>query len=294
MIVIKECPVCQGTKFTEYLTCKDQTVSKSNFNIVQCETCSFLATSPRPTDSELGNYYLSEAYISHTNQTKTLFDKVYQISRLYTLKWKLNILNKYTQGKNLLDVGCGTGAFLEYSNKKGWNVSGVEPSKVAKERINLLLKDRVKSELQHVEQNDFNAITLWHVLEHLPNLNEALNQISNKLHSTGTIFIAVPNPESPDAKHYQEHWAAYDVPRHLWHFTKRTMEHLLAQHRLEIIKTYPMKLDAFYVSTLSEKYNGSPTFMQYLKGFCSGLTSNLKANNTGNHSSILYIVKKAK
>lgn len=295
MIEVKECPICSGNKFSSYSTCKDQTVSKKEFNIQKCDGCNFIITSPRPKDDELGQYYLSDEYISHTNKSKTLFDKVYQISRVYALKWKLSVLNKYTTStKTLLDVGCGTGSFIKYCSNNHWDVIGVEPSANAKEHIPADLRMKVKSDLHHVEQKEFDAITLWHVLEHIPNLNDALNLIESKLKSTGTLFIAVPNPESWDAKKYATNWAAYDVPRHLWHFTQETMHKLMTKHHLQVVQTLPMKLDAYYVSLLSEKYEDKSKPVQFINGFINGLRSNMNAKKNTNYSSILYIIKKAK
>lgn len=295
MIEVKVCPICSGNTFSSYLTCKDQTVSKNDFSIQKCNGCNFLMTSPRPNDEELGEYYVSEDYISHTNKSKTLFDKVYQISRVYALKWKLSILNQHcSKSKKLLDVGCGTGSFIEYCTLQNWDVTGVEPSTIATKNIPTQLASRVKPDLDHVEQNDFDAITLWHVLEHIPNLNDSLNQIQSKLKSTGTLFIAVPNPESWDAKKYKDKWAAYDVPRHLWHFTQNTMNTLMENHNLKVVEVLPMKLDSYYVSLLSEKYQGKSKPSQFINGFINGLRSNILATRDTNYSSILYIIKKAK
>lgn len=294
MIEVNECPICSNNKFTPHLTCKDHTVSKQNFQIKKCSSCGFLLTSPRPINEDLGNYYVSDEYISHTNQSKTLFDKVYQISRLYALKWKLNILNSYAHnGKSLLDVGCGTGAFITYCHQNNWEVSAVEPSSIAIKHIEENIRKNIKHDIEQIENKEFDTITLWHVLEHLPNLNESLREISKRLNQKGTLFIAVPNPESWDQQNYTKIWAAYDVPRHLWHFTRETMSVLLSKHGLNIVATKPMKLDAYYVSLLSEKIMGKPKIIQFIKGFINGLKSNLKAKQTQNYSSILYIIKKA-
>lgn len=295
MIEVKVCPICSGNTFSSYLTCKDQTVSKKDFRIQKCNGCGFLMTSPRPDDDELGQYYISDEYISHTNKSHTLFDKVYQISRVYALKWKLSILNTYcSSSKKLLDVGCGTGSFINYCAKQKWDVTGVEPSSIAQNNIPTELRSHVKPDLHHVEQNDFDAITLWHVLEHIPNLNDSLKLIESKLKSSGTLFIAVPNPESWDAKKYKDLWAAYDVPRHLWHFSQKTMNSLMEKHNLKVVNVLPMKLDSYYVSLLSEKYQGKTKPFQFINGFINGLRSNILAKKNTNNSSILYIIKKAK
>lgn len=197
----------------------------------------------------------------------------------------------YCNRNKLLDIGCGTGAFLNHTKSKGLDVLGVEPDDGARafaiEKYGLSVYD--ESMLNNLEPASFGAITLWHVLEHVPNLEERLAQLKRLLHPNGRIFVAVPNPNSFDAKHYRAHWAAYDVPRHLWHFTPQSMRKLLEKNNLLLHDVLPMKLDAFYISLLSEKYKHGRT--RYLFAFWNGLKSNLKAGKQG-WSSQIYVIGK--
>jgi len=291
MTEITHCPICDSTNFSQYLNAVDYTVSKETFSIMKCGGCDFLFTSPRPELSVLGSYYQSEDYISHSDTSKGLISKLYKIARGFTLERKYRLVSSFSNGKRLLDVGCGTGAFLNHAKSKGLDVIGIEPdqgaSDFAKKNYGLSVFD--ESKLDEFEAASFGAITLWHVLEHVPNLNERLLQLKRLLHPEGRLFIAVPNPDSFDAKHYQEHWAAYDVPRHLWHFTPKTMRKLIDKNGLQLHNVLPMKLDAFYISLLSERYkNGSE---RYLPAFWNGLKSNLRAG-TSAWSSQIYVIGK--
>lgn len=296
MYTLTECPVCKGHSFEPLMTCKDCTVSHETFRLVRCKSCSFLATSPRPDDSELGKYYESKDYISHAPKSSSLLDQIYKISRVFTLRWKISIVktNTFTPQENenrLLDYGCGTGEFLNTARKKGFSVSGVEPSAIARSYAEQLAHQQVYSSISQTNLV-YNAITLWHVLEHVPDLNEKLEQLKERLAKNGTMFIAVPNHRSIDAQTYKSEWAGYDVPRHLWHFNRDTMTQLLKGHSLRIEKIIPMKLDAFYVSMLSEKNkNGKNTTKAMLDGFINGLKSNT-ASNKGEYSSLIYIIRK--
>jgi 2-polyprenyl-3-methyl-5-hydroxy-6-metoxy-1,4-benzoquinol methylase len=292
MVSVNNCPICSNSKFTSVGHAKDHTVSHETFNVVQCTSCALLITSPRPADNQLGRYYLSDDYISHTEKPKTIFDKLYSASREYAVNRKLTLVNKYVAAKSpyLLDYGCGTGFFLKKMQENGFNIAGVEPSEKARASAAKITGQQIHSSLSPFEKT-FDAITLWHVLEHVSNINELLEQLKNNLSTTGTLFIAVPNYKSADARKYGMNWAGYDVPRHLWHFEQNTMKFLLEKHRLKIVDTIPMKLDAFYVSMLSEKYiAGKQTPLTFLRGLLSGLTSNLKAENK-NYSSLIYIAQ---
>jgi 2-polyprenyl-3-methyl-5-hydroxy-6-metoxy-1,4-benzoquinol methylase len=290
---LKNCPVCQSQTFEEYLTVKDYTVSQEQFKIVSCKKCGFRFTNPRPDGEAIGEYYKAESYISHTNTSKGLISKIYQKVRKFTLKGKLNLINKLSPKKGqLLDVGCGTGMFLNVARENGWKVSGIEPDvgarTIAEENNHIKIKQEV---LNSFENETFEIITLWHVLEHVHEINATIDWLKERLSKDGSLLIAVPNHESKDAEIYQEQWAAYDVPRHLYHFSQKSIKELFANHGFELKETLPMKFDSFYVSMLSTKYQGGK--INYLKAFVDGLKSNLAAEvNSQNYSSLIYVFKK--
>lgn len=285
--LISACPICSGKKFTERFTAQDFTTTGEMFHVQHCDTCTLLLTNPRPNETNLPKYYQSSNYISHTGGTQSFFDYLYREARKRTLKRKLALVNRYQSKFNLIDFGCGTGQFLETCKDAGWSVTGVEPSPDARKVIRRDLKV-YPNILELTEQA--NAITLWHVLEHIPDLNTTLAKLRSLLTNNGTIFIAVPNHESFDAHHYKQHWAAYDVPRHLWHFNKKNIRELLTKHNLKLVDIEPMKLDSYYVSLLSEQYlrpTQSP-FARYARAITNGFISNLKAGKD-NYSSLIYI-----
>jgi 2-polyprenyl-3-methyl-5-hydroxy-6-metoxy-1,4-benzoquinol methylase len=290
---IKVCPVCEGLLFKNYLSCKDYTVSHETFQLVKCETCNLVITNPQPEESKLGKYYISEDYISHTSKAKSLIDNLYLIARKFTLNKKLKLISRYNKPGKLLDYGCGTGEFIKHCKSSSWIITGVEPSSVAREKATALTSTEIKTSVQELGEERFDVITLWHVLEHIPNFEETLKIISNKLNDHGTLFIAVPNYQSLDAEIYKNIWAGYDVPRHLWHFAPSTIKKLLSNNSLTLKEITPMKLDSFYVSLLSEKYKRNKQSLPgMINAFVNGLRSNLKARKTSNYSSLIYIIQK--
>lgn len=282
-------------KKSHYLTVKDYTVSNKKFDLLYNETLEMLVTFPQPKAEELAGYYESDDYISHTDSKESGTDKLYQIVKKIALASKLKLINSFkTADKNLLDVGCGTGDFLLTCKNNGWKVTGVEPN--AKARISAENKlsgesaSEIYSEINRLKNDvQFDVITLWHVLEHVPNLDIYIEALKSRLKPNGTLIVAVPNFKSYDANHYKQFWAAYDVPRHLWHFSKKSIQALFAKQKMSVVKTSPMIFDSFYVSLLSENYkNGKSNF---LKAFYIGLASNLKAMRTKEYSSLIYIIK---
>ncbi|WP_243473410.1 class I SAM-dependent methyltransferase [Winogradskyella sp. MH6] len=275
-----------------YLTVKDHSVSGEEFQLLHNEALDMLETFPQPQDEKLSEYYKSEDYISHTDAKRNLFEKVYHLVRTISLKRKLKLINSFqSEEKTLLDIGCGTGDFLETAKKNKWNVVGVEPDEKARKIANSKTNDSV-FDIQHLEtlqENSFDVITLWHVLEHLPNLEMHIKLFKHLLKPNGTLVIAVPNFKSYDAQHYKNFWAAFDVPRHLWHFSKTAIEKLFHEEQLKLVKILPMKFDAYYVSLLSEKYKSG--FMNPIKAFWIGWRSNLKGKRTKEYSSHIYVLK---
>ncbi len=280
------------TPLEPYLTCIDYTVSKKEFSILIDKETDLLVTSPRPKDEDLGAYYESEDYISHADAKKSLFDKLYQFVRNYTIKKKIELLETFNVSeKKVLDLGAGTGDFLLACKKHGWNAAGVEPSRKANKIASLKLSSSLEYDIESLRGKQYDVITMWHVLEHVPNLTTYIEQLQQLLAKNGTLVVAVPNHQSYDAKHYGKFWAAYDVPRHLWHFSQKSIEKLFAKVEMKVIQTLPMKFDAYYVSLLSEKYRGGK--MNPLKAFLTGFRSNLKARRSNQYSSLIYIIKNA-
>lgn len=295
MIDIKACPVCKNESLIPFRVCKDYTVSHETFHVLQCPTCKLGITSPRPENENLGKYYESDEYISHSGKSSGGIGFIYKTARTFSLRWKSKIVSQKKQKGSALDFGCGTGEFLNTLKQQGWKVEGIEPSEIGRTKSSELTGQPIHSKLSQISTSQFDIITAWHVIEHIPNLEEIISQLAKQLKKDGTIFIAVPNYESADAQHYQEHWAGFDVPRHLWHFSKNSMQKLLTSHGLTLTQVIPMKLDAYYVSMLSEKYRSGKNapLKNLLKGFFSGLRSNTSASKTTNHSSLIYVAKHA-
>jgi 2-polyprenyl-3-methyl-5-hydroxy-6-metoxy-1,4-benzoquinol methylase len=279
-----------------YLKCKDYTVSGENYELMFNKDYEMLVTIPVPEN--LSSYYKSEDYISHTDSKKTVIDKIYQTVKNITLKRKLRLINECLlhqnsisrPEKNILDIGAGTGDFLKVCKVNLWNVFGIEPDMEAR---NIAAKKGVllHKDLSHFTDKKFEIITLWHVLEHVENLEEYISTLEKLLSKNGTLIIAVPNYKSYDAKYYSKFWAAFDVPRHLWHFSETSISKLFAPVNLTVEKTLPMRFDAYYISLLSEKYKyGS---MKPISALFRGFVSNIKAIKSKQYSSLIYVLKKS-
>jgi len=271
-----------------FLKTKDFSISGETFELHWDENLDMLVTHPQPENIE--RYYESEDYISHTDAQKSFSDKLYHLVKKKNLRNKVQLIeNQQNKVKSLLDIGAGTGDFLVTAQSKGYEVAGVEPNKKARqlaEQKGVVLK----SGLEAFSKAKFQTITLWHVLEHLPNLEQQIGKIVSLLEDDGTLIVAVPNFKSYDAQHYGTYWAGYDVPRHLWHFSKTSVTKLFEGHKMRVTSIRPMWFDAFYVSMLSEKYMGNKMYL--ISAFLVGLWSNLKAIFTKEHSSLIYILKK--
>ena len=295
MIHYTSCPVCNSQNINEQLSAKDYTVSQNKFSIWHCNACTARFTQDVPDQDAIGAFYASADYISHSDTKKGIINSLYHLVRNRTLISKRNLVKKeagMSKGA-ILDIGCGTGAFLDTMKKAGWVITGLEPDSAARTKAAELhnIQAQPSSELFNLQPGAFHSITMWHVLEHVHELHAYIKQIETLLTETGKLFIAVPNYTSKDAAIYNEYWAAYDVPRHLYHFSTLSMENLLAQHNLKLNKVKPMWFDSFYVGMLSEQYkNGKGNI---LKAVLNGLKSNLKAlGDTRKCSSVIYVISR--
>jgi 2-polyprenyl-3-methyl-5-hydroxy-6-metoxy-1,4-benzoquinol methylase len=295
MIHYTHCPVCSSDKISPVLKAKDYTVTHQDFMVWHCDNCTARFTQDVPEQNIIGAFYQSANYISHTDNKKGLVNTLYHLVRKRTLnaKKKLIISELGINKGEILDIGCGTGAFLNIMNASGWGITGLEPDETARKKAAALynINPQSSEKLFELKPASYNAITLWHVLEHVHELHPYVKQIANLLTPNGKIFIAVPNYTSKDADTYSAYWAAYDVPRHLYHFSPAAIEHLLTDYNLQLKTIKPMWFDSFYVSLLSEKYkNGKGNI---IKAFWNGLLSNLEAiGDKKKCSSVIYIISK--
>lgn len=296
VITYARCPVCDSSDIGEVFVATDHTVSRKKFAIWQCNDCGCRFTQHVPDARDIGPYYQSSDYVSHSDTNKGLVNKLYHLVRHFTVSAKKKLIERQVGKKGaLLDVGAGTGAFVSVMKAAGWNVTGLEPDATARENAekNHGLQLQPLEELFKLTEGQFDVITLWHVLEHVHPLHEYLDTFRRILKNDGLLVIAVPNYTSRDARVYGEYWAAYDVPRHLYHFSPASMDRLLQQHGFRVVTRKPMWFDSFYVSMLSEQYKSGHS--HFLKAAWNGLLSNIHATgHVGRCSSVIYLIKKAK
>ncbi|MEI7723884.1 MAG: class I SAM-dependent methyltransferase [Bacteroidota bacterium] len=288
---IHNCPVCSNPVFSDFLKVKDYFLTKEVFTIQKCDACGFKFINPRPDKFKIGQYYQSDEYISHDAKKENLISRIYKIARRFSIKTKFSIVSEYGHKGKILDIGCGTGEFLQYCKSSGFDVYGVEPSEKARVFAQQVNKISVTDKLSDYgnAQHSFNCISMWHVLEHVHDLNETLEMVKALLKPDGVFIVAVPNCNSWDAQHYGNFWAAYDVPRHLYHFTDITLTKLVSKHGFIIRKLLPQKLDAFYVAMLSEKYRTGK--INYFKFLILGLWSNFQSGKQKRgHSSQIFVL----
>lgn len=283
---ITTCNYCECDDLNRILEVTDHSISNEKFELLECFCCGLIHTSPQPAENEIGRYYQSDNYVSHSDTKEGLVNKIYHIARKIALNRKASIVSKFHKKTSLLDIGCGTGYFAEHMQQKGYQVSVMEPdpgaAKHAGERLNI----EPYSELEAVK-GKYKVITMWHVFEHVLDINATFQKIESLLEPDGILIIAVPNPESPDAKKYLEHWAAYDVPRHIFHYKKTVIKQIANRHDLKVHSILPMKMDSYYISMLSEKYkNGT-----MLHAIWNGFVSNIKAGKH-NTSSLIYLIER--
>ncbi|WP_352423297.1 methyltransferase domain-containing protein [Proteiniphilum sp.] len=299
IITITNCPVCGSDNLKKVFDAVDHFSSGEVFPVYDCAHCGFRFTNHFPSEDTIGRYYDSPDYISHSDSNEGLVNRLYHLFRKRMLRKKIELVADYTPAKDspvrLLDIGCGTGYFLQAAKEQGWIVSGIEKDDKARESATLRSELEVKDEngFWETENSSFDVVTLWHVLEHLEKLNETIHKIKEIITPEGIVVLALPNCRSYDAGFYKGWWAAYDIPRHLWHFSPESLEKLLGKHGLKVIQKTRMPLDAFYISLLSEKYKKSNLLTRYARAFLNGTIGFLRSlSNIEQSSSIIYIAKK--
>ena len=287
-----KCPWCQSEKAHTHLSLKDYFLTQEPFEIMVCEDCGLLYTTPKPSDEKLGDYYKSDEYYSHQENKKGFIPRVYETVKSVNLKHKIAIATQGKEPGRLLDIGCGVGDFLHFAEQNGWQCTGAEPSEdaasIAKKRIKAEIM--LPKDLEKLPDESFDVITMWHVLEHVSDLQWQVNQLNRLLKKGGRLVVALPNFNSYDAQFYQDKWAAYDVPRHLNHFCQDSITKIFNINGLIQNQTRKLVWDSFYISFLSEKYRQKS--LPLLRGCFRGFISNIKARKSGEWSSLVYVFEK--
>jgi len=290
------CPVCDSTNIDLHLQTNDFFLSSEPFSLFRCLSCGFVFTQDHPDEKEISNYYASEDYLSHNDSARGLTSILFRFSRKIMLGRKRKITEKAAgliKGR-LLDIGCGTGHFLNVMKKAEWEVKGIEINDKAREYAVSSFGVEVINPglIALLETNSFDIITMWHVLEHFQDPVMYLSEVSRLMKADGVCIIALPNCSSYDAEHYGKFWAAFDVPRHLWHFSPFTFQLFTQKSGFKIKSVKSLPLDVFYISMLSEKHRGNRLY--FITGIAKGgwfwFLSLFKKTKI---SSLIYILKKS-
>ena len=289
------CPICGSNSLHKEFSAVDHLVSQECFDVWMCGHCGFRLTQNVPDEQGIDKYYESADYISHSDTEKGLMNRLYHFARNIMLTAKAGHVTRATGLRQgwLLDIGSGTGYFAHLMTEWGWTVRAIEKNSQARHfaQEHFGLKSDGDEAFNTLQDKSFDCITLWHVLEHLQHLNIMGDKFYRWLKDDGALLIAVPNNTSTDASHYGADWAAWDVPRHLWHFSPATMQLFAQKHGFKIMKTIPMPLDGFYVSMLTEQYLGHK--MSFLRGFWQGACAWVSSwGRKERSSSLIYVLKK--
>ena len=295
MIQISSCQVCGSEDLSLHMKTTDFSISKEHFTLNKCQNCGFVFTQNPPSESSIGKYYESEDYISHSNTKKGLINRIYHVVRNLMLAKKYRLIRRLNRSKEILDIGSGTGYFLDYMKGNGYRTLGIEPDDKARNHgietfgLEILPPSQL---MDNSITTQFSFISMWHVLEHLYEPEKYMDRIRQLLKDDGYLIVALPNCSSFDAAHYKSKWAGYDVPRHLWHFTPATFIQFAGNNGFEMVKMKRLPFDAYYVALLSEKYLGSS--LGLIKGAVIGFISMLRSwMNVRNTSSVIYVLKKS-
>lgn len=289
----KKCPWCGSDNNHQFLKLKDYFLTQEDFEILECNDCKLLFTTPCPAPDKIGDYYKSEEYLSHNDEKRSLFARIYNIVKKTNIKnkFKIAVGNKQSAVK-ILDIGYGVGDFLNYAKEKSCDITGIEPNddarKIAEKKLNTAVLS--PADLENLPDNSFDIITMWHVLEHVADLKTEIHHLQRLLKKDGRLILALPNYKSFDAEYYKDKWAAYDVPRHLNHFSRTSIENIFKETQFQLTDIKPLKWDSFYISMLSEQYLGNGN--SFIKGAITGWKSNRKATKSGEYSSLVYVLIK--
>ena len=287
------CPLCGSHRLSHYLTSTDHLVSHNNFEILRCNDCNFLFTQDVPSPQAIGAYYESLHYSPH-HAMSGLMGSIYVMARRVMLRRKAQMVHLYaTHTGTLLDIGAGCGHFLSLMQKRGWMVAGCEQSETARQMAQSLFGLSLAGDVWSAQYDTgaFDVITLWHAMEHIHDLHGLWSRLRQWLAADGTLVVAVPNCSSADARHYGCNWAAWDVPRHLWHFSPDAFSALAAQHGFRVVAIHRLPLDVYYISLMSEQYRNEKFGL--LSAIWHSLLFNIRSTfHIQETSSLIYILRR--
>jgi len=293
---LEKCPICGHSEFEKVYDLDDYKITQETFSLEKCPECTLIFTVDPPLGENIGRYYESDDYLEHSNRKNDLFSKMYSWGRDLMFGYKYGIIKKLGPKGKILDIGAGSGYYLNFMSKKGYEVQGIEMSERA--------RNHAKSEHGlHIHPDEmfhnrdfkqkFDMISLWHVMEHLYDLNKVMKRFDELLNPNGSLVIALPNYNALEVQTYKKYWNGWDVPRHLWHFSPQSIRKLVGNHGFEITSMHTMPLDPLFNTLLTNKYRKGNPLVNVLRMGTVGVASLIQGFfNVEKASSIIYIIKR--
>ena len=235
-----ECILCNSKKYFNTIeTVTDRFDKSSQYQIQRCR-CGMISTNPRLDFEELSDHYKNKNYHPQ-NRENRIFNCFYRIAQIFNNRSKKKLIQKYHCKGFLLDYGGGDGQFCRYMSRNNWNTHIYEPYlKISG------IKGGFVSDKKEVKSGFYDVISMFHSLEHIYDLDDAFSLISRSLIEKGVLIVSVPNYNAAERPWFKSKWIAYDVPRHVHHFTIESIKKILDKYGFEIIDYRPMYIDTIY------------------------------------------------
>jgi SAM-dependent methyltransferase len=234
--MISSCQICNNNDHSSFMAVKDH-LQRNKFHLIECNSCGLVSIHPIPSDQKLSEYYRKEYYAL---PEKGIVGYLERKLNEAVFRTDLKHIERHSKRGKLLDIGSGNGYFLKFAKENNWQTLGVEmspdASKYAREQKLEILNNSIED--VHLPKNEFEVITMFNVLEHMTNLNSILKKVRDSLKPNGLLVIEVPNIESLQKKVFKNYWCHLDVPRHIFHFKRKSFLRLVGKSGFNVVDEF--------------------------------------------------------